>query len=195
MGVVMKLYFNKPSPYARKVRIVAHEKSLMDSLDLREVDPWSDPPELLAANPLAKVPALIADDGTLLTESTAICLFLDALGQGRKLVEGERWRTMARVGLAQGLIDAAFAIVIERRRPAAQQSADWIARQRRAIARTLPQVKAPGERFDLGDISLACGLAYMDFRLPEIPWRTDRSDLAQWLDQVNRRPAMRATAA
>lgn len=191
----MKLYFNKPSPYARKVRVVAHEKGLMDSLELHEADPWADPPDLLAANPLAKVPALITDDGTLLTESTAICLFLDTLGPGRKLVEGERWRVMARVGLAQGLIDAAFAIVIERRRPADQQSADWIARQKRAIARTLPQVKIPGDRCDLGDISLACGLAYMDFRLPEISWRSDRSDLAQWLDQVNQRPAMRATAA
>lgn len=191
----MKLYFNKPSPYARKVRVVAHEKGLMDSLDLREVDPWADPPELLAANPLAKVPALITDDGTLLTESSAISVFLDGLGQGRKLVEGERWRVMARVGLAQGLIDAAFAIVIERRRPATQQSADWVARQGRAIARTLPRVALPGERFDLGDIGLACGLAYMDFRLPEIPWRTDRSDLAAWLDRVNQRPSMRATAA
>lgn len=190
----MKLYFNKPSPYARKVRVVAHEKGLMDSLDLREVDPWTDPPELLAANPLAKVPALITDDGTLITESTAIGVYLDSLGQGRNLVEGERWRVMARVGLAQGLIDAAFAIVIERRRPAAQQSTDWIARQRRAIGRTLTKVEMPDDRFDLGDITLACGLAYMDFRLPEIPWRTDRSDLAQWLDQVNQRPAMRATA-
>jgi glutathione S-transferase len=190
----MKLFFNKPSPYARKVRIVAYEKGLMDSLELHEADPWADPPDLLAANPLAKVPALITDDGTLLTESTAISLFFDGLGQGRKLVDGERWRTMARVGIAQGLIDAAFAIVIERRRPAAQQSAGWIARQRRAIARTLPHVKASIDRFDLGDISLACGLAYMDFRLPEIPWRSDRSDLAQWLDQVNQRSSMRATA-
>lgn len=191
----MKLYYNKPSPYARKVRVVAHEKALMESLDLHEVDPWIDPPELLAVNPLAKVPALVTNDGTLLTESTAIGVYLDSLGHGRKLVEGERWRVMARVGLAQGLIDAAFAIVIERRRPAAQQSTDWIARQRRAIGRTLTKVEMPGDRFDLGDITLACGLAYMDFRLLEIPWRTDRSDLAQWLDQVNQRPAMRATVA
>lgn len=191
----MKLYFNKPSPYARKVRIVAHEKSLIERLELYECDPWTDPPELLAANPLAKVPAVLTDDGTLLTESTAISLYFDEFGHGRKLVAGESWRVMARVGLAQGLIDAAFTIVIERRRAAAQQSADWIARQRRAIERALPKVDIASSRFDLGDITLACALAYMDFRLPEMSWRTTQPDLARWLDQVSQRPSMRATAA
>lgn len=190
----MKLYFNKPSPYTRKVRIVAHEKSLMDRLELHECDPWADPPDLLAATSLAKVPALLTDDGTLLTESTEISVFFDGIGHGRKLVGGEGWRVMARVGLAQGFIDAGFAIVIERRRQAAQQSADWIARQRRAIERTLPKVEIADSRFDLGDITLACALAYMDFRLPEIPWRTTRPDLSQWLDQASQRPSMQATA-
>ena len=190
----MKLYFNKPSPYARKVRVVAHEKSLIDRLDFREGDPWSDPPELLAATPLAKVPALLMDDGTLLTESTAICQFFDDIGQGPKLVSGEAWRVMARVGLAQGLIDASFAIVMERRRLADQQSADWMARQSRAIERCLPQLAIADGRFDLGDITLACALAYVDFRLPEIPWRASRTDLALWLDQAKQRRSMLATA-
>lgn len=190
----MKLYFNNPSPYARKVRVVAHEKSLIDRLELREVDPWSDPAELLAATPLAKVPALLLDDGTLLTESTAICQFFDDIGHGSKLVSGEAWRVMARMGLAQGLIDASFAIVMERRRPAGQQSAEWIARQSRAISRCLPKVDIAGSRFDLGDITLACALAYMDFRLPEIPWRVPHSALATWLERAKERPSMVATA-
>lgn len=191
----MKLYFNKLSPYARKVRVTAHEKSLMDRLELHECDPWSDPPELLVVNPLAKVPALLTDDGTLITESTAICRFLDQFGEGPKLVSGESWRVMARLGLAHGVIDASFAIVIERRRPAAQQSNDWIARQSRAITRALPRLAIADSRFDLGDITLACALAYLNFRLPEIPWQTSRPDLARWLDQINQRPSMRATAA
>lgn len=191
----MKLYFNKTSPYARKVRVTAHEKSLMESLELHEVDPWTDPTDLLAATPLAKVPALITDDGTLITESTAICDYLDGFGRGRNLADGERWRVMARVGLGQGLIDAAFITVIEQRRPTAQRSDDWIARQRRAIERVLPRLATAAERFDLGDITLACGLAYLDFRLPDVRWRAARPDLAQWLDRINERPSMRATAA
>jgi glutathione S-transferase len=193
----MKLFFNKPSPYARKVRVVAHEKALTDRLEMVEVDPWSDPPELLAANPLAKVPALLTDDGTLITESTALGAYLDGLGHGRKLVDGERWRVMARASFAQGLMDAAFITVIERRRPAERQWSDWIKRQHRAIERTLPsftpEYLGDANRFDLGDITLACGLAYLDFRLGDIPWRAQHPHLAQWLDQINQRPSMLAT--
>ncbi len=190
----MKLFYNLPSPYARKVRIAAHELSLFDRLELHESDPWADPPELLAANPLGKVPALVTDDGTLIADSTAICLYLDGLGAGRTLIEGEAWRVMARAALAQGLIDAAFAMVIEGRRPAARQSSAWTLRQRRAIDRTLPRLTTGGQ-FDLGDITLACGLAYLDLRLAEIPWRTDHPALAHWLDTINQRPSMRTTAS
>ena len=190
----MKLYYNKPSPYARKVRVTAHEKSLMDRLELHDCDPWSDPPELLAVNPLAKVPALLTDDGTLICESTIICRFLDQCGECPALVAGESWRVMARLGLAHGVIDAAFAVVMERRRPAAQQSHDWIARQTRAISRALPRLAIADSRFDLGDITLACALAYLDFRLPEMSWRVTRPDLAHWLDHNNQRPSMLATA-
>jgi glutathione S-transferase len=51
-----------------------------------------------------------------------------------------------------------------------------------------------GDRFDLGDITLASALAYLDFRLPEIAWRCAHRTLAAWLDEVGRRPSMQATA-
>lgn len=191
----MKLYFNKPSPYARKVLVTAHEKRLMDRLELVDVDPWKDPPALLADTPVGKVPALVADDGLLMTESTTICEYLDAAGAGASLVGKDRWEVLSRCGLAQGLIDAAFGTVIERRRPSERQWPDWIARQRRAIDRALAVFKTAPGRFDLGDISLACGLAYLDFRLPEIPWRQDHPALAGWLDEAKRRSSMQATVA
>ena len=101
---------------------------------------------------------------------------------------------MSRSGLFQGLIDAAFISVIERRRPKDRQWDDWIDRQQRAIARTLAVTKTPpAGRFDLGDISLACGLAYLDFRLPHLEWRSQYPDLASWLDGVLDRPSMVAT--
>ena len=87
-------------------------------------------------------------------------------------------RVMARAALMQGLIDAAFAIVIERRRPTERRWDDWVSRQHRAIARTLEMVAPVDDRFDLGDIALACALAYLDFRLPEIAWRCAHRTLA-----------------
>lgn len=189
----MKLYYNRPSPYARVVLVVAHEKGLFDRIELHQTDPWVDPAELLAITPLCKVPALVTDDGVLITESAAISAYLDDIGPGPRLVDGDRARILSRLGLAQGLIDAAFISVIERRRPAERQWPQWIDRQRRALERTLPEMAPPSDRFDLSDIALACGLAYLDFRLPEIPWRSTHPGLAAWLDRTNQRPSMQAT--
>ena len=189
----MKLYSNRPSPYGRKVLAVMHEKQLADSIEIVQIDPLTDPAELLEATPVGKVPALLTDAGLVLTESTTISEYLDVIGPGPQLVGGNRWEVLTRVGMAQGLIDAAFGAVIERRRPPERQWPDWIARLGRVIDRTLSRTKPPRTRFDLGDISLACGLAYLDFRLPEIGWRNRHPELAAWLDDVNSRPSMQAT--
>ena len=128
----MKLFYNPPSPYARKVLALAHELNLMDQLILIPVDPWKDPPELLDATPLAKVPALLTDDGVTLTESTAICEDAPRLA-GAPTPDGDAWLDLAsRTGLAQGLIDASFGIVVESRRPPKAQSSGWRERLQRA---------------------------------------------------------------
>ena len=191
----MKLFYNPPSPYARKVLVLAHELNLMDRLTLIPVDPWQDPAELLAVTPLAKVPALLTETGVTLTESTAICAYFDRLA-GAPAAEGDAWLDLAaRIGLAQGLIDASFGIVVERRRPAESQWNGWTERLTRALDRALKVVRVTTDDFDVGDISLACALAYLDFRLPEATWRERRPDLARWLDRVGARPSMIATRA
>lgn len=190
----MQLYCNRPSPYGRKVLVTAHESGLIDRIKMMEVDPWSDPATFHSIAPIGKIPALITDDGILLTESLLICEFLFVEGGRPPQTAPARLDELSRSGLFQGLIDAAFIAVIERRRAKDQQSEDWISRQHRAIARTLAEAQIPPQgRFDLGDISLACGLAYLDFRLAHIEWRVRHSGLADWLDDVLRRPSMVAT--
>jgi glutathione S-transferase len=189
----MKLFYNPPSPYARKVLVTAHELGLFDRLDLAVVDPWKDQPEFLAATPFGKVPALVTDDGVTLTESTAICEYFCHLA-GLVPLTGATWLDVAvRIGFAQGMMDASFNIVIEGRRPAETQSSGWRDRLTHAIERAIRIVRVGGAGFDAGDIALACALAYLDFRLPDIGWRQQRPDLATWLDGVSQRPSMQAT--
>ena len=57
----MKLFSSNASPYARKVRVVIAEKNLGSLVEEVVVDIYADPAELLAANPLGKVPALVTD--------------------------------------------------------------------------------------------------------------------------------------
>ncbi len=190
----MKLFFSPTSPYARKVLVVVHERGLVDQLELHRVDPWSDPEELRTASPLGRVPALVTRDGTAITESTIICEYLDGVGEHPSLFAPHRLEVLARAGMAQGLTDAAVATVLERRRPPDRQWDHWVERQLDAIRRTLLAIPVPpGGRFDLGDISLASGLAYLDLRLPEFDWRQFNRGLAEWFDDISERPAMLAT--
>jgi len=189
----MQLYYNVTSPYTRKVRIVLHEKGLFDSTEQILVDPWADPAALHAAVPVGRVPALVTDDGLVLSESTTICDYLDSLPGGTSLIGQDRWPVMARVAIAQGIIDASFAIAIEARRPEGLRSADAVARHKRAILRILASAAAKDRRFDLGDISLAAALGYLDLRVQDIDWRAARPDIAAWFATVTERPSMQAT--
>lgn len=189
----MKLYYNVTSPYTRKVRIVLYEKGLFDVTEQILVDPWTDPAALHAAVPVGRVPALVTDDGLVLSESTTICDYLDTLPSGASLIGKDRWPVMARVAVAQGIIDASFAIAIEARRPEALRSAETVARHKRAILRILASAEAKDGRFDLGDISLATALGYLDLRVQDVDWRKTRADIAGWYATVSQRPSMIAT--
>jgi glutathione S-transferase len=198
----LKLYLNKPSPYARLVMVVAHEKGLADRLELEWVDPWQNPAALVEANPFSRVPALVTDDGTVLIDSACICDYLDHLGPGRRLVPGSmqaRSRTLRKYGLARTLTDSSFGVVIERRfNPAAGEpalAARWLSAALLALEAIEkdPSMTASVEAPDLGDLALAVALGYIEFRLGELAWRNGRPRLAGWYSGMSARGSMQAT--
>ncbi len=76
----MRLYTNRFAPSPRRVRMYAAEKGI--SLELVEIDIAANAhlaPEYLAVNPLAEMPVLERDDGSRLSESLAICRWLEEL--------------------------------------------------------------------------------------------------------------------
>jgi glutathione S-transferase len=76
----MKLYDGGRAPNPRRVRIFLAEKGITvpaEQVDLGALKQKSA--EFTAINPLQRVPALILDDGSVLTESIAICRYFDAL--------------------------------------------------------------------------------------------------------------------
>jgi len=198
----MKLYLNKTSPYARLVMVVAHEKSLADAINPVWTDPWTDTEALVAVYPYSKVPVLIARDGAPLTESQCICEYLDEIGGGRRLLPAEgalRLPVLRKIGLARGLIDAAFGVTIERRFHGTKQesalAARWLVSLGRAFTTLERQTAALDIAVpDLGDLTLAVGLSYTEFRLPELAWRSRAHRLAMWFDRVATRASLRATA-
>jgi glutathione S-transferase len=76
----MKLYDGGRAPNPRRVRIFLAEKGIAvptEQVDLGNLQQRSE--SYTAINPLQRVPALVLDDGTVLTESLAICRYFEAL--------------------------------------------------------------------------------------------------------------------
>ncbi len=193
----MKLFLNKASPYARLVMVVIHEKRLADRVELAWTDPWASPPELLAVNPVAKVPALVTDGGLSIIDSVSICTHLDDVGPGPSLLPvetGERIPALMKYGLGRGLIDAAFGVTIERRfanpdgKPVLAER--WLTTVQRTIAALEkdPALMRTHEHPDIGDLAIAVGVAYVEFRLPEVRWRDSAPNMVSWFDQMSDRP-------
>lgn len=179
----MKLYITAPSPFARKCRIVAREKGLSNRVEEIVADPYSNAPELLAANPLVQVPTLIADDGLPITDSPVICEYLDELGSGRRLLplEGpERWRVKRVETLASGVLEMGVKLVLEKRRPEHERSPSWVQRWTLNMGRALDALEAAAPQadpLDMGLITTGVAVTWIGFRHPDFDWRTGRPNL------------------
>ena len=195
----MQLYYSLTSPYARKVRVVLAEKQLTGKVELVVADPFTSA-TLRARNPLAKVPALLFDDGRILVDSPVICAWLDEVGDGPRLLpeaREARYPVLAREALADGILDAAVGIVLERRRPEQERSAHWQARWAEAISATLAHFAAQplpaDDAPDLGSLTLAIALEYLEFRLPDQSFGAATAQLHRWAAPLAARPSMLAT--
>jgi len=166
----MKLVGSPTSPYVRKVRIVLAEKHI--DYDFELDIPWNADSHVPDYNPLGKVPVLVMDDGATLFDSRVIVEYLDNVSPVSRLIpEPNRHRITVKrwEALADGISDAAATIFLERKRPAVQQSADWIVRQQNKVALGLEaaarelgdKIWCDGETYTLADIALGCTLGYL----------------------------------
>jgi glutathione S-transferase len=195
----MKLYITTPSPFARKVRIVAHEKGLSERIEEIAVDPYANAPELLATNPVVQVPTLIAEDGLPLTDSPVICEYLDAIGLGPRLLpaEGaERLRVKRLETLANATLEMGVKLVLEKRRPEAERSPSWISRWTFNMGRSLDALEAAAPSagdFNMGVLSAGIAVSWISFRHPGYDWQTGRPNLVALQAALEQRPSFQAT--
>ncbi|GGW29965.1 glutathione S-transferase family protein [Vreelandella hamiltonii] len=201
----MELYLNATSPYARLVRIVLLEKGLMDAVTLKWCDPWADDADLLKANPAGRIPALVTEEGTTLSESMLIAMYLDSLDNVKPtppiLPTNSLSDVLHLAGLGQNLMDAAFTTVIARKHYGQEIDQSELGQRRtRAMQRLLEQLNSElsgnptAEPIHLGDIAIAVALEYLAFRLPEIRWKEAHPQLAAWHAAVTARTSFQQTA-
>ena len=194
----MKLRYAPTSPYVRKVVVVLAELGLDDRVARIDTLVWDPGTDIGATNPLGKVPALVTDDGTVLYDSPVICEYLNDLAGGALVPAGAaRWHTLRLQALGDGILDAAILRLLEGRRPAERQSADWMARQKRSIDRALDVLEgeagAWGDALTIAQITAGCALGYLDFRFGAEDWRPGRPNLTAWDAGFAARPSMQAS--
>ena len=192
----MKLIGSLSSPYVRKTRIVLAEKKIEFELVLDS--PWSNDNIVSQHNPLGKVPVLLLDDDMALYDSRVIAEYLDTVtpnnrlipASGRERITVKRWEA-----LGDGVLDAAVAAVIESRRQPGEKSQAWIDRQRGKIGAALKVMSddlgelhwCQGGSFTLADIAVGCVLGYLDFRFPDMDWRSEHANLATLQEKLMQR--------
>ena len=198
----MKLYASLTSPYGRKARVMLAEKRI--DYELVQTDVWDPNSELLNFNPLGKVPCLVLDDGTALYDSPVIMEYLDSVTPvGHLIPETTRPRIQVKrwEALADGVLEAAVTIVLEKKRVPQLQSTDWIARQSGKIERGLKIMSqdlgestwCTGHSFNLADLVVGCALFYLDFRFSEVNWRKNHPNLGQLTDKLAKRNSFKNT--
>lgn len=197
----MILRSSPPSPFGRKVKMVLKLTGLYDRVEQVPADTGNPNDVLRLQNPLGKIPVLILDDGSCLYDSPVICEYLDSLHDGPKLFPAAgaaRWHTLTLQALADGILDAAVLQMYEKRfRPEEIRHPDWVAYQQAKIDRALAQLdNTPPDRdgpAQIGTVSLACALGYLDFRFHGA-WRDRYPMLVRWLaDFADRVPAFNET--
>jgi len=203
----MRLYVTPASPWARRVRVAILELGIEDRFEFVQTKwphSWGTQtvavaPDFAAATPVMRIPALVADDVTL-TDSHAICDYLNAEFGGYRLLEREgkaRWRALAAMAIAGAIIEAQIARRAELLRADKERSTDFIAKMRDRQFRcygALEKQHLPdfGTTFDLAQITTAIACGYDDWRYGA-DWRSAAPKLAAWYDTVAQRPSLKAT--
>ena len=189
----MKLYGSRTSPYVRKVSIVMIEKRI--ECEFVEDNVWGADTKVTLYNPLTKVPVLVLDDGMALYDSRVIVEYLDGVTPVSRLIpDGGRERALVKrwEALGDGITDAGITVFLERKREQGAQSKDWITRQLGKVDFAIAAAaREMGDReycyglsLTLADISLACGLLWLEFRMPEILWRANHPNLKKWVEHL-----------
>ena len=198
----MKIHYSVTSPFVRKCLVAAHELGLRDRIELVDAraHPVTRDRGLVAINPLGQVPTLVTDEGAVLYDSRVIVEYLNTLAGGDLVPEDPdaRWGVLVEQALADGMTDAALLTRYEfAARPEALRWDEWIEGQLDKVACGLADLERRassfGDRVDVGTISFACSLGYLDFRFASLAWRERHPNAAAWYEWFAGRESMVAT--
>ena len=211
----MKIYDREGFPNPARVRIVLSEKNLDSQIEFVSVDLISaehKQPAFLKLNPSGVIPVLQLDDGTLISECTAITEYLDNL-DGNPVLTGRLPKEKAMIHMMQRkaeseIIDS-VGLYFHHATPGlgkdleAYKSPEWTGRkewglkQRDVVLKGLSsfnkllqnQSYLAGPEFSMADITLFSGLMFAEVAGIAIP--EELSNIHNWRVRVSERPSVK----
>ena len=194
----MKLIMSPPSPFARKARVLLRETGLIDRAEEIEVSstPLNSASEILAANPLGKIPALIREDGPAIYDSRVITRYLDDMADAGLYPTTRLYEVLTLEATADAIMDVTVGMIYGQR--FRDDATDWTEAQwgkaERGIAaingRWMSHLNGP---LDMAQIAVSCALSYVDLRHDARNWRHENEALAKWQAEFEDRNSMQAT--
>ena len=202
----MKLYDFPKAPNPRRVKIFAHEKDIeleLINCDMRKREHKT--PEFLTKNPSGKIPVLELENGECISESIAICRYLELIKPEPNLfgkdayeiayiesrnrhIEFELW-TQIGTSWVNGPIVGSLGIFDQI--PDAKAASD---KNVRAYYQRLDQEFGlnnfvAGERFTIADITLVSAIDFAS-EMVDLKPNEDLKNLHRWHEEVSSRPSM-----
>lgn len=184
-----KILYSPASPYSAKVRMSAAYAGI--KFDSVVVDANAEPADLIAANPLGKIPVLVTDDGEAVFDSRVITQYLNRESKNRLFPRNPAKRTEAErlEALVDGICDCLLAHVYERRfRPEEKIHQEWLDKQWKKVTRALDHLNANPPKLPKaitpGQIALRALLGYLSLRF-EGKWEKGRAKLKRWTSRFD----------
>ncbi|TPG57066.1 glutathione S-transferase [Ewingella americana] len=198
----MKLIGSYTSPYVRKISVMLLEKGI--AFDFVNDPPANAGSKVTQFNPLGKVPALVTDEGEVFFDSPIIVQFIELLNVSPTLLPWqplEALRVRQIEALADGVTDAAVALVLESKRDADKRNEEWVIRQREKLLRGLHTLEQHaknrtllnGESLNVADIAVACCIGYLNFRRVAPGWCVEHPTLISLVERLFQRESFAQT--
>jgi glutathione S-transferase len=200
----MQLLANTTSPFVRIARVALIEKGF--DLDPVIVDPWADDARLRAANAATRVPTLVLDDGTPLTEALLIVQWLDAVRPAPDSPSllgpaAQAAGVLSRAGVAMGAIEAAVVTIITRKvtAPVLFDETPVGLRRRRSMIEGMQRLEAQAAAIarsgspTLDAITAVTLYDYQQLRFADQPWLPATPGLAALAASWNARASFAQT--
>jgi glutathione S-transferase len=202
----MKLYDSPTAPNARRVRIFLAEKGLSiptEAVDLGRMEHRGD--QFRALNPREQVPVLVLDDGAALSESVAICRFIEELhpepclfgASPRERAFTEMWQRRGELGLL-ATVQAVFRHLHPAMAKLEDQCPAWGEANKPRLMAELAYLDREladrayiaGDRFTIADITALCAIDFL--RPTRIAVPDELVNLKRWKAEVSSRPSASA---